>query len=155
MHVVRLFGSESNEYSVTPTLTDFSGVSLATKTGVFMSQRMQSEIAVYHGFDVAFEPPVACTSGHPVFFRSFYQWPTFRVWTGWLASCGTNWSNVFLSTIRLFYKDSFLNLYLMRSKYESHFHVSLFKIPCCSIECNASTENIRRLVILVRIWCIY
>ena len=60
---MRLFGSESNEYSVTLTLTDSNGVALATKTGKFMSQRLQNERGVYHGFDVAFEPPVALQAG--------------------------------------------------------------------------------------------
>ena len=60
---MRLFGSENNEYSVTLTVTDSSGVPLATKTGMFMSQLVQSERGDYDGFDVAFEPPVALQAG--------------------------------------------------------------------------------------------
>ena len=56
LHVVCLFGSESNEYSVTLTITDSNGVALATKTGLFMCQLVKSERGDYHGFDVAFEP---------------------------------------------------------------------------------------------------
>ena len=63
LHAVRLFGSENNEYSVTLTVTDSNGVSLATKTGKFMSQLVQSERGDYHGFDVAFEPPVDLQAG--------------------------------------------------------------------------------------------
>ena len=63
LYAVRLFGSENNEYSVTLTLTDLNGVDLGTKTGKFMSQRMQSERGDYHGFDVAFEPPVDLQAG--------------------------------------------------------------------------------------------
>ena len=37
---------------------DSNGVGLATKTGMFMSQRVQSERGGYQGFDVAFEPQV-------------------------------------------------------------------------------------------------
>ena len=60
---MRLFGSKSNEYSVTLTITDSNGVALATKTGKFMSQLVQNERGDYHGFDVAFEPPVALQAG--------------------------------------------------------------------------------------------
>ena len=63
LYAVRLFGSENNEYSVTLTITDSNGVALATKTGKFMSQFVQSERGDYHGFDVAFEPPVALQAG--------------------------------------------------------------------------------------------
>ena len=58
LHALRLFGSKNNEYSVTLTVTDCNGVALATKTGMFMSQLMQSERGDYPGFDLAFEPPV-------------------------------------------------------------------------------------------------
>ena len=63
LFAVRLFGSGSNEYSVTLTITDSNGVALATKTGKFMSQEVQSERGVYHGFDVAFEPTVTLQPG--------------------------------------------------------------------------------------------
>ena len=63
LYAVRLFGSGSNEYSVTLTITDSNGVALATKTGKFMSQEVQSERGVYHGFDVAFKPPVTLQAG--------------------------------------------------------------------------------------------
>ena len=56
---MRLFGSENTEYSVILTVTDSSGVPFATRTDEFMSQLVQSERGDYHGFDVAFEPPVA------------------------------------------------------------------------------------------------
>jgi len=63
LHAVRLFGSENNEYSVTLKVTDSSGVALVTKTGMFMSQLVQSERGDYQGFDIAFEPPVALQAG--------------------------------------------------------------------------------------------
>ena len=43
LYAVRLFGSKNSEYSVTLTVTDSNGVALETKTGKFMSQRVQSE----------------------------------------------------------------------------------------------------------------
>ncbi|XP_020619584.1 BTB/POZ domain-containing protein 6-like [Orbicella faveolata] len=43
LHAVRLFGSEHNEYSVTLEVIDSNGVILATKTGKFLSELMQSE----------------------------------------------------------------------------------------------------------------
>ena len=63
LFAVRLFGSGSNEYSVTLTITDSNGVALATKTGKFMSQLVQCGRGDYHGFDVAFDPPVALKAG--------------------------------------------------------------------------------------------
>ena len=63
LYAVRLFGSENNEYSVPLTVTDPNRVVLATKTGMFMSQLVQSKTREYHGFDVAFEPPVALKAG--------------------------------------------------------------------------------------------
>ena len=63
LYAVRLFGSESNEYSMTLTVTDSNSVALATRTGKFMSQLVQSETGDYQGFDVAFEPPVPLQAG--------------------------------------------------------------------------------------------
>ena len=63
LYAVRLFGSLSKEYSVALTVTDSNGVTLATKTGKFMTQFMQCETGNYQGFDVAFEPPVALQAG--------------------------------------------------------------------------------------------
>ena len=58
LYSVRLFGSENNEYSVTLKVTHSNGDALATKTGTFMSELIQSEGGDYHGFDIVFEPPV-------------------------------------------------------------------------------------------------
>ena len=63
LYAVRLFGNENNEYSVTLRVTDSKGVALATKAGKFMSQLVQCGRGDYHGFDVAFEPPVALKAG--------------------------------------------------------------------------------------------
>ena len=58
LHSVRLFGSESNKYSVTLKVTDANGVVLATKTGMFMSELVQCDGDKYHGFDILFKPSV-------------------------------------------------------------------------------------------------
>jgi len=58
LHAVYLFGSENNEYSVTLKVSDSSGVVLATKTGMLMSELVQSERGDYQGFEIAFEPPI-------------------------------------------------------------------------------------------------
>ena len=58
LHSVRLFGSENDEYSVTLKVTDFSGGALATKTGTFLSELIQSEGGAYYGFDIVFESPI-------------------------------------------------------------------------------------------------
>jgi len=63
LHAVRLFGCESNEYSVTLTVTDVNGVALATKTGKFMSELVKSEGRDYEGFEIVFEPPVSLQAG--------------------------------------------------------------------------------------------
>ena len=65
LHAVRLFGSENNEYrySVTLRVTDSNGIALANKAGKFISELLQSETGNYHGFDVAFEPPVTLQAG--------------------------------------------------------------------------------------------
>ena len=59
LQAVRLFGSGNKEYSVILMVTDSMGVALATKTGKFISLLVKSELGECHGFDVAFEPPVA------------------------------------------------------------------------------------------------
>ena len=59
LHALRLFGSKNNEYSVTLNVSDTNGVALATKTGMFMSELMQSERGEeYQGYDIVFESPV-------------------------------------------------------------------------------------------------
>ena len=58
LHSVCLFGSENNEYKATLKVTDSNGVALATKTGTFMSEIIQSETGDYHGFDIVFKPPI-------------------------------------------------------------------------------------------------
>ena len=84
LYTVRLFGSENNEYSVTLTITDSIGAALATKTGKFMSQQVQSERGDYHGFDVAFEPPVALQPGIQYFLDAFIRGPLS--WRGEVGS---------------------------------------------------------------------
>ena len=63
LHEVRLFGNENNLYRVKLTVIDSNGVALATKTGKFISELMESETGDYTGFDIAFEPPVALHAG--------------------------------------------------------------------------------------------
>ena len=75
LHAVRLFGSENDEYLVTVRVTDSNGVPLATKTGKCMSQLVQSEIRDYHGFDVAFEPPIALQAGIQYFLDASIRGP--------------------------------------------------------------------------------
>ena len=50
LHVVRLFGSERNKYSVTLKVTDSNGGVLAIKKGNFVSELIQSELGEYQGF---------------------------------------------------------------------------------------------------------
>ncbi len=79
LHAVSLFGSENNEYSVTLKVTDlYSGVVLATKTGKFLSQLVQSEGGGrdYDAFDVAFEPPVALEGNTKYWFEAFINGPS-------------------------------------------------------------------------------
>ena len=63
LHALRSFGSENKEYSVTLEVTDCNGVTLATKAGTFMSDIIQCKTGDYHGFAIAFEPPVALQAG--------------------------------------------------------------------------------------------
>jgi len=63
LHAVRLFGSENNEHSVTLKVTDSNGVALVNKTGMFMSELVESKRGDYQGFDIAFEPAVALQAG--------------------------------------------------------------------------------------------
>ncbi|XP_020628196.1 uncharacterized protein LOC110065402 [Orbicella faveolata] len=63
LHAVRLFGSQNKEYLVTLKVTDSNGVTLATKSGIFMSKLIQCEIGDYQGFDIVFETPVALQAG--------------------------------------------------------------------------------------------
>ena len=76
-HAVRLFGSEGNEYSVSLKVVDSSGVAMATKTGNFMSELVQSEIGAYQGFDIAFEPPIPLQAGIQYSLEAFIL-PTFH-----------------------------------------------------------------------------
>jgi len=63
LHAVYLFGSENNDYSVTLKVSDSSGVALATKTGMLMSELVQSERGDYQGFEIPFEPPITLQAG--------------------------------------------------------------------------------------------
>ena len=76
LYAVRLFGNENNENSVTLRVTDSNGVALATKAGKFMSQLVQCERGDYHGFDVAFEPPVALQAGIQYSFEAVIRGPS-------------------------------------------------------------------------------
>ena len=58
LHAVRLFGSENSKYSVTLTVKVFNGRPVATEKGKFLSKQVQSELGVYQGYDIAFEPPI-------------------------------------------------------------------------------------------------
>ena len=85
LYAVRLFGSSSKEYSVTLTVTDSNGVTLATKTGKFKSQFMQCETGDYQGFDVAFEPPVALQAGIQYSLGASIRGPAFLYREGGLS----------------------------------------------------------------------
>ena len=84
LYAVRLCGSENNEYSVTLTITDSNGVALATKRDKFMSQQVQSKRGDYHGFDVAFEPPVTLQPGIRYSLDAFIRGPLS--WRGEVGS---------------------------------------------------------------------
>ena len=57
LHAIRLFGSDSGEYSVSLKLFNCkNSVYVATKTGQFSSKRMQCTIGEYEGFEVEFKP---------------------------------------------------------------------------------------------------
>ena len=75
LHAVRLFGSESNEYSVTLKVIDADGGVLATKTGKFLSKLVQSEGIDYHGFDVVLKPPIAIEARTKYCLEAFISGP--------------------------------------------------------------------------------
>ena len=77
LHAVRLFGSENNEYSVTLKVSDLSGIVLATQTGKFLSQLVQSgeEGRDYEGFDIVFKPPIALEGNIKYCFEAFVSGP--------------------------------------------------------------------------------
>ena len=60
LHAIRLFGSDSSEYSVTLTVYNCKTyAAVATKHGSFFSKPMQCVIGDYQGFEIEFEPSVA------------------------------------------------------------------------------------------------
>ena len=60
LHAIRLFGSDSSEYSVTLDVYSYeNSVYVATATGPFSSKHMQCTIGDYQGFEIEFEPSVA------------------------------------------------------------------------------------------------
>ena len=60
LHAIRLFGSDSGEYSVTLKVYNFkTHAQVATKTGLFSSKLMKCTIGDYQGFEIEFEPSVA------------------------------------------------------------------------------------------------
>ena len=60
LHAIRLFGSDSSEYSVTLNVYNWKTyVQVAIKTGSFSSELMECRIGDYHGFEIEFEPSVA------------------------------------------------------------------------------------------------
>ena len=75
LHAVRLFGSEHNEYLVTLELTDSNGAVLATKTGKFLSELVQSEKGKYRGIDIVFKPPVDLKARTQYCFDAFIRGP--------------------------------------------------------------------------------
>ena len=70
LNSVRLFGSENNEYSVTLVVYEADSVDLATKSGKFMSELIQSEGGDYHGFDIVFEPPIILKANIKYYFQA-------------------------------------------------------------------------------------
>ena len=52
-------GIMNNEYSVTLVVYGTNSIALATKTGKFMSELIQSEGGDYYGFEIVFEPPIS------------------------------------------------------------------------------------------------
>ena len=60
LHAIRLFGSNSSEYSVTLNVYNCKTCAhVATKTGSFSSKLMKCTIGDYQGFEIEFEPSVA------------------------------------------------------------------------------------------------
>ena len=60
LHAIRLFGSNSSEYSVTLSVYSFKNkVVIAVKTAQFSSKLMQCAIGDYQGFELEFKPSVA------------------------------------------------------------------------------------------------
>ena len=61
LQAIRLFGSDSSEYSVTLTVYNCKRTyaAVATKHGSFLSKPMQCVIGDYQGFEIEFEPSVA------------------------------------------------------------------------------------------------
>ena len=75
LRALRLFGSESNEYSVTLKVIDADGGVLVTKTGKFLSKLVQSEGVDYHGFGVVLEPPIALQARKKYHLEAFISGP--------------------------------------------------------------------------------
>ena len=76
LYSVCLFGSENNEYSFTIRVSyKDSGVVLATKTGKFLSKLVESEKGVYHGFDIALDPPLALKAHSKYCFKAYITGP--------------------------------------------------------------------------------
>ena len=60
LHVIRLFGSDSSEYSVTLNVSNWNtSAQVASKHGSFLSKSMQCVKGDYQGFEIEFEPSVA------------------------------------------------------------------------------------------------
>ena len=58
LHAVRLFGGKNSEHSVSLSVDVSNGRHVVTKKGKFLSKGVHSELGVYMGFDIAFEPPI-------------------------------------------------------------------------------------------------
>ena len=59
LHAIRLFGSDSGEYSVTLSVDSYKTYAqVATKTDSFSSKLMKCTIGDYQGFEIGFEPSV-------------------------------------------------------------------------------------------------
>ena len=59
LHSVRFFGSENREYTVSLSVLDPSGVSIAAVNGNFLSEPIQTEMGNYYGFDIEIKPAAA------------------------------------------------------------------------------------------------
>ncbi|XP_078361274.1 BTB/POZ domain-containing protein 6-like [Oculina patagonica] len=62
LHVLRLFGSENNDYSVTLTLKEGENnpAVVSIKTGIFYSELLENTNGDFYGFEVLFDTVVEC-----------------------------------------------------------------------------------------------
>ena len=76
LHAVRFFGSYNTEYLASLTITTMEEVIFDGNLTSYSSNVKQSELGEYHGFEIAFKPPIALKASMNYLFKADIRGPS-------------------------------------------------------------------------------